>query len=270
MKPAERVDSEFFDGFAWAVPTAFSDALATCRFEQGDTLYDTRRACEGSWGEALPYIKYSLQVKSPRRSVGNRAKMGQQAGESKGERDSSFRDNWRLPVVFSVTDYAAKKTREITATQGHLYSFLWKGDFRHIAGGVAIPQAPTLALKLLPDLAKAIGSFKGNVLKERPGTVVFLLPYDRTCQLLTAKFRRIRDSLGSLNTQISLVPPLRAGLPSAARFVPTASIACFRIQGDSLNMVEDSIKRALYGSATRTMHGKGRFRISAHGCLFVV
>jgi hypothetical protein len=58
---------EYFDGFNWAVPVAFAEPLAACRFEQGDILYDTRRAYEGSWGDALPHIKYSIQVKSPMR-----------------------------------------------------------------------------------------------------------------------------------------------------------------------------------------------------------
>jgi len=40
---------DYFDGFSWALPNAFADALALCRFEQGDMLYDTRRAYEGEW-----------------------------------------------------------------------------------------------------------------------------------------------------------------------------------------------------------------------------
>ena len=47
----------FLDGFLWAVPTAFSDPLAACRFEQGDILYDTKKAYEGTWGRS-PYLHH--------------------------------------------------------------------------------------------------------------------------------------------------------------------------------------------------------------------
>jgi hypothetical protein len=39
---------DFFPKFKWAVPHAFGDALAACRFEQGDILYDTLMAYEGA------------------------------------------------------------------------------------------------------------------------------------------------------------------------------------------------------------------------------
>ena len=46
--------SGYFDGFAWAVPVAFGLPLEYCRFEEGDTLYDTRGAYAGTWAEAAP------------------------------------------------------------------------------------------------------------------------------------------------------------------------------------------------------------------------
>ncbi len=35
---------EFIQVFNWAVPTGFNDAIAQCRFDLGDSLYDTKKA----------------------------------------------------------------------------------------------------------------------------------------------------------------------------------------------------------------------------------
>ena len=37
---------EVYDGFSWAVPKAFKDAIASCASEEGDTLYSTK---DGIW-----------------------------------------------------------------------------------------------------------------------------------------------------------------------------------------------------------------------------
>jgi hypothetical protein len=106
---------DYFDGFSWAVPVAFAEPLAACRFEEGDILYDTRRAYEGTWGEALPHIKHSIQVRSPMRGPGTKPEK---------EEESVFTDNWNMTVVFTLTDYKANKTKEITTTQGgYTHSF---------------------------------------------------------------------------------------------------------------------------------------------------
>ena len=33
-----RKSMEVYDGFSWAVPKAFKDAIASCAFEEGDTI----------------------------------------------------------------------------------------------------------------------------------------------------------------------------------------------------------------------------------------
>lgn len=68
---------EFFSNFTWAVPHAFSDAVGLCRFEEGDMLYDTAKAYEGEWGDAVKYINHSLQVRYPARATsGEKEKSG--------------------------------------------------------------------------------------------------------------------------------------------------------------------------------------------------
>ncbi len=58
------MSERFFDGFAWAVPAAFSEAVSACMFLEGDTLYDTKKAYSGEWEKALPYIRHYIQVHS--------------------------------------------------------------------------------------------------------------------------------------------------------------------------------------------------------------
>ncbi len=53
----------FFSNFTWAVPKAFSDAVASCRFEEGDMLYDTPKAYEVDWEDAIKCTTHFLQVK---------------------------------------------------------------------------------------------------------------------------------------------------------------------------------------------------------------
>lgn len=250
---------EYFDKFSWAVPVAFAEPLAACRFEQGDILYDTRRAYEGAWGDALPHIKYSIQAKSPMRGPSTK---------SEKEEESIFTDNWNMPVVFTLTDHKAKKTEEITTTQGQLYSLLWKGDLGLIDAKSPTPPPPTLAMQILRDLPKTEGHMKKNAAEVSQGHVVFLMPFDRTRQLLRTKFRRIEENLARFKTHTCLIPPANAGLKTTTDFAPTVSIACFAVQDGSMADVEKALKKALYSPSKDKKTDKEQFRISAHGYLF--
>lgn len=44
-------NKDYFNCFAWALPMAFKEPLASCCFEQGDILYDTPKAYEGTKDE---------------------------------------------------------------------------------------------------------------------------------------------------------------------------------------------------------------------------
>jgi hypothetical protein len=250
---------EYFDGFAWAVPVAFADPLAACRFEQGDILYDTRQAYQGTWGEALPHIKYSLQVKSPMRGPGTK---------SEKEEESVFTDNWNMTVVFTLTDYKANKRKEITTTQGRLYSLLWKGDLARIEPDAPTPELPTLAMQILRDLPKAKDHVRENVDDIAQGDIVFLMPFDRTRQLLRTKFRKVEEALTRLNPLTCSFSPADAGLQTASEFAPTVSIACFAMRNCSSRDVEKALKHALYTPSKEKKTDKEQFRITAHGHLF--
>jgi len=50
------MNEDFFSCFAWALPKAFKDPIVSCCFEQGDVLYDTPKAYEGTWADALQHL----------------------------------------------------------------------------------------------------------------------------------------------------------------------------------------------------------------------
>jgi hypothetical protein len=67
MKPRnQKEEVEFKDGYAvrWAmcIPDCFKDSLKTKRFAVGDVFYDTPKAYQGTWAEALHHIHVSIQI----------------------------------------------------------------------------------------------------------------------------------------------------------------------------------------------------------------
>lgn len=250
---------EYLEGFSWAVPSAFAKPLAACRFEQGDMLYDTRRAYEGTWGEALPHINHSIQVESPMRGL---------ATKSEKEEDSIFTDNWNMTVIFTLTDHKADEKKDVITTQGRLYSLLWKGDLTLIQADSVAPPIPTLAMQVLRDLQNAKDYITKNITKISQGDIIFLMPYDRTRQLFRSKFRNVKEKLSHLDPHISLFSPPQLGLKTDSEFAPTVNIACFALQNSSMRDVERDLKKALYTGSKQNKKKKEQFRINAHGHLF--
>jgi hypothetical protein len=256
MSMAKKDD--FFDGFSWALPIAFAEPLAACRFEQGDVLYDSRRAYQGRWGAALPHIKYSLQVRLPLRGP---------VAKTEKEEESVFTDNWNQTVALAFTDYKEKETREITTTQGRLYSLLWRGEPALLEKDSAPPPVPTLAMQVLRDLPSTVVHLGMKILKGANKKIVFLMPYDRTRQLLRSKLGKIQGGLADFETKLDFVRPGEVGLTTDAEFAPTVSIACFSVQGASEAEVKEAIKRVLYVPSKDRKTAVERFRITAHGFL---
>jgi hypothetical protein len=248
-------DDRFFDGFSWAVLTAFAGPVAACRFELGDTLYDTRRAYEGTWGEALPYISWSIQVRSPSKSATAQSQSG----------SVTFSDNWNQRVDFDLRDYRKNTKTEIETAQGRLYTLLWKGDLGCLDETREAPPVPVLAMNILSDLPKALDHFKGSA----PATsrTLFLIPYDRSHELLRSKCQRIGDALSMrFDSGVLLASPEQAGLISETGFAPTARIACFCVDGKRSH-VEDLLKQTLYRPAKEKETDRDNFRLASHGHL---
>lgn len=106
-----------FPEFAWCVPHAFSDALGLCRFEQGDTFYDSKVGYH-VWSEALKHLNHSIQVEEPKASDKTALK----------EDDADvFSRNWSNPVLLSLIGYKdGKKSRSELLREGSI----------HFCGGV--------------------------------------------------------------------------------------------------------------------------------------
>jgi hypothetical protein len=57
-------ENGYAEGTVMAVPLCFRSALEKERFDRGDTFYDTRKAYEGTWAQAITHLSYGLQVTS--------------------------------------------------------------------------------------------------------------------------------------------------------------------------------------------------------------
>jgi hypothetical protein len=54
----------FIPGWAMCVPDCFKDSLRTEVFSVGDMFYDTPKAYQLPWGDALKHIRVAIQVKA--------------------------------------------------------------------------------------------------------------------------------------------------------------------------------------------------------------
>lgn len=248
-------DSEFFDGFKWAIPRAFAAPLAACRFEQGDVLYDTPKAYEGEWASALKHIGHSVVVKRPLRGGSTKAD---------GEQESMFADNWNSRVELSIRDFKRDEEREVTTTQGRLYWLLWKGDLASWeTADVPLPMQAKESLKRLRDVGDAVRA-SIPIGKRQGGT--YLVPYDTAEQRLWVKARAIHEALREFEVSCGLATAAEAGLPDAVSFAPTARIAWFALAKENRRQdVEQALKRHLHKPAKNKKTDKEIFSMDRHG-----
>ncbi len=152
------IGMEFFSGFKWAVPKAFSDAVALCRFEEGDILYDTEKAYIDNWEKACKFIEHSLQVRYP-------ARVGGGASEKGG---GVFSGNWGSEVRIDLYKNQDKVgVGQITTTQGRLYTALWKGDISILKKESEEPPIPLTVQDVTKTLDQATQKAKGNYSAEK-------------------------------------------------------------------------------------------------------
>lgn len=246
---------DYFPSFAWAVRKAFKEPLASCRFEQGDILYDTHKAYEGTWGDALNYLRFSIQIKS-----GSISKMG-------NSEDFAFSNNWRQRVELDLTEYPSKKSRFIITTQGRLYMTLWKGDLRQLDLDTPEPPVPKLAADILKELPSMVDFFKHHS-KNLKHPVFFIMPFDETQDILFFKRQKVESSLiKEFKLDMNLVTPEKIGIQNSGDYVPTLRIACFITDTPEINKVYSSLKSALYVPSEERKTNVDRFRLESHGYL---
>jgi hypothetical protein len=247
----------FFTEFKWAVLHAFSNALAACRFEQGDVLYDNQLAYMETWSEAEKHVSYSLQVKSPMRGS---------SAESPSSSETMFSANWSSRVVFEFCDHRAKITKTIETTQGRLYELLWHGDINnYLSASLNIPMQASGLLNILASVSPTI---EKNVVKDSDVGGIFLLPFDISSQQLKEKRDQLMVCLAPHILDQKIISLKDAGVSDPFSFVPTAQIAAFVIsKQSSQNDVSEAIKKSLYKPAKNKISSKEVFKISSHGFL---
>jgi hypothetical protein len=245
---------KFFQGFTWAVPTSFSDALASCQFEEGDTLYDNRLAYE-RWGTALKNINYSIQVTYPKRK---------QKITTTKQNASIFQKGWNSDVEFELTDF--KKgggKKHITTTQGRLYTLLWRGKLN-----VLERMTPTPNVILLSEAKKQLKQIVSNI--DYVPIPSFFIIYDSTNPLLRKKRLMIDEALNKHFSNYSESGEIRLEsieLTESKLFLPTLSIVKFTPEGVDVNNMYDALKEVLYKPSKIKKTDSDSFQIKAHGLL---
>ena len=242
---------EFFTGFKWAVPKAFTDALFQCRFEEGDILYDSENAY-AEWGKARKYVNNSIQVRFPSKVVSSIV----------SEEKSVFFRNWDSEVRLDLFEEMLKvDPGQIHTTQGRLYTMLWKGDLEILDLRTENPEPPIMASQIKNKLTEA----KKKAIEISNGSLVFVMAYDSASAVLKEKYEALASNHG---TQAKLFSPKEAGFKDWERMCPTIEIAFFGAGNLQENEFREKLKKWLYKPTKKQSDSVDRFSIERHGIIF--
>jgi len=263
-------EMEFFDGFEWAVPKAFAAAVHACRFEQGDVLYSDSGAYDASKRTKHP-AAFHVQVLDPPRT--NRAT----AGDGEGQR---FFSNWESPVTFEWMDYRKGETYERKATQGDLFTWLWRGDRGPLEfGDLEVElERPLLLRDLSPRVEEHLDAvtdafFKAsgrNVSKGKRGTKqhLFAMAIDQSSDASRVKGERIVNALGkNFGVEQHAFSPRELMLEDASKFHPALEVFAVMIGCSEAKEIEDELRGVLYVGGKGAEKEGGRFQLARHGSL---
>lgn len=239
---------EFFNGFKWALPKAFAPALAVCRFERGDILYDSKEAYrQATWADVLPHLNFSFQVKYP---VETRTTM---TTESTSEIDDSsktgkFNQNWFSPVELELTDYKNNKTVTfIKTTQGRLYSFLWKGNINVLDITTQEPEIPQTPKEAKKELELCSQNLRKVFMEDMDKPNLFLIAYDSVNETALSKVREIETELRrNFQATPKLYTTEEIGLDDGDYYLPTTVVECFAIDSGAPEKIRDVLKETLW------------------------
>ena len=274
--------NNYFNEFKWALPKAFKDPLATCRFEQGDTLYNTQKAYEGSWEDALKHIQYCIQVELPVRGLKTRFKNIDLSPNLQGgshailidevgrkNEDLIFVDNWHSDVSLSLTTFPKGDKKNIKTSQGRLYMALWKGDISFIEQpdrDLLMPRLPKDSRKDIPATERLLIDKYSTNLKSPQ---LFIMPTDETRDVLWSKYLRVKAIISKhYEFQLLSLAPAEIGLPHAMEYLPTLKFACFVFDATNKVALLGHLKEALYMPAKNRKTSVDRFNLEMHGYLF--
>lgn len=244
---------EYFDGFKWAVPKAFSDAVSLCRFEEGDILYDTKKAYEGEWETASSNVEYSLQIKFPARVQGGTTEKG----------GGIFGSNWVSEVRLDLYERLEKVgVGQIQTTQGRLYTALWKGDLAVLEKEA---EEPTIPLSV-QDVTRALEEVSRKAKDLSVGFPVFVMARDLSNSVSREKYSKVLAKLKShLAKGPKILSPQKAGLIQFKNIAPTVEVAFFPMNGKTSEELHELVKSAVYAPSKNAK--KEMFRIATHGLI---
>lgn len=245
---------DFLPGFTWALPTAFSDAVFLCSFEEGDILYDTPLAYEGEWNNVKNEIQYFLQIRHPARGY-----------SSASNGNGVFEANWNSEVRLELyKNHKMVSVGQIHTTQGKLYSALWKGDIGLILNKDSKNPKPPINIQ---QVTKDLGNTSKAVKILTKGKSSFVMARDVTSPIAREKYFKIKTALSKhLKDEPIILSPNEAGISNPENVAPTIQIAFFITDKISTKELEDIVKKAVYVPSKNAKIDK--FRISSHGRIF--
>lgn len=245
--------TEFYRGFAWAMPTVFAQAVADCLFEEGDILYDTQYAYGREWGDALPFIQHSIQVREPRRG----------AARSASDSGSVFLQNWDSTVDLDLHTFGGKDDpQHIQTTQGRLYTTLWTGDLEALPRSTPDPQPPR-RLKQLSSELKSITAFAEDLAEAQP---VFVMARDLSNKVSRLKhFQVSRAMRAKHGAREKSLTPVELKMRACECIAPTIDVVFYIAQSGTVDDVLTTLKSQLYKPAKGAK--SENFRIASHGIL---
>lgn len=255
---------DLLPGFAWPVPRAFSAAVAVCRFEQGDLLYDDLEAY-GAWPRSASAGSHGwVQVLDPPRT----ARSG--PADAEGTR---FTANWSSPVELALGRGSVREPELLRCTQGRLFTCLWRGDRSWLAavepGSGDDPPLPLGARELQKQLADA-----GAVLRERlpadEKNLLFAKVVDESSESSRARSRSVEAALRARYRPKTLsLSPAEAGVPNGDAFHPALRVQALSISESDPERLRKLLKQALYGPTRSAEEGApDRFKLERHGLLW--
>jgi len=245
---------KYFSEFNWAVPSAFKDALSLCKFEEGDTLFDTKLAYELKWGEAKKHIKNYIQIRYPTRA---------NTSSKNSKFNGVFEKGWGSEVKLDLyKDHERTGVGQIYTTQGRLYTALWTGDMNILDTSTPEPKIPVLSKEINKQLSNA--TQKAKELSNN-GSPVFLMVYDQVNPVSIEKFNKISVSLNKYLLCLPILKKPNEVNILVKNILPTIKIAFFVTKEIDNIILEELIKKVVYKPSPKAKNPK--FSIKSHGII---
>ena len=244
-------DIKCFNGFTCAIPLAYSDAIASCNFEKGNIFYDIPEAYS-KWENALKKISYSLQVKSA-----PEFQILEDEEEEEKELVPVFYKNWNAEIKIELINYKQtlhKKT--ILTTQGRLFTFLWRANFKDLDINYVEPEIPLMVDEARSYLTSSASNqvlmhFTNLIPNNITNPNLFIMFYDPTNDTTASKYRNIYKRLSSeFSVELYDQTPTECNLTIANKLSPTITLKCVLIDSGKSETIRDAIKEVLWPKKT--------------------